>query len=305
MPRRSKPTATFMSTPTPSQLRTNADLRVLQRTMAAALMQPLTRSDGLQKSTQAEFITPNDRLTGFQRLEIYARQYWFRLLDCLHDDYPALRVLLGGNRFHKLCRDYLAAHPSTSWTLRNLGSQLPTFITEPTARDVARVEWAQTLAFDEPRKKPLLIDDLLGADPSTLRLGLQPCVIALRLDHAVDHFITAMKKTDAEVRSGASQAMSEAPTRSISVKAPRLKAEVVHLVIHRHDNTLYFKRLTREGFLMLTALRDGLTLADAIETALSEADPTTDWPAQIRDWFTEWSQLGWLIPKSKIINRKS
>lgn len=290
-----------MSTPTPKQLRTNADLRVLQRTMAAALMQPLTRSDGMQRSTQADFITPNDRMSAFERLEIYARQYWFRLLDCLYDDYPALRAVLGDRRFHKLCRDYLAAHPSTSWTLRNLGSQLPQFISDPKARDVARVEWAQTLAFDEPQKKPLHIDDLLGADPSTLRLGLQPCVITLRTDHAVDHFITAMKKSDAEVRSGASQAMSEAPTRSPIVRAPRLKAEVVHLVVHRHDNQLYFKRLPREAFLMLTALRDGLTLANAVELALSDADSATDWPALIRDWFTEWSQLGWFckpLPKS-------
>ncbi|MBL9131755.1 MAG: putative DNA-binding domain-containing protein, partial [Verrucomicrobiaceae bacterium] len=59
--------------------------------MAAALMQPLTRRDGLQKATRADFIAPNDRMSGFERLEIYARQYWFRLLDCLHDDYPALR----------------------------------------------------------------------------------------------------------------------------------------------------------------------------------------------------------------------
>lgn len=290
-----------MSTPTPKQLRTNADLRVLQRTMAAALMQPLTLSDGMPRSTQADFITPNVRMSAFERLEIYARQYWFRLLDCLYDDYPALRAVFGDRRFHKLCRDYLAAHPSTSWTLRNLGSQLPQFISDPKARDVARVEWAQTLAFDEPQKKPLHIDDLLGADPSTLRLGLQPCVIALRIDHAVDHFITAMKKSDAEVRSGASQAMSEAPTRATIVKRPRLKAEVVHLVVHRHDNQLYFKRLPREAFLMLTALRDGLTLANAVELALSDADSATDWPALIRDWFTEWSQLGWFykpLPKS-------
>ncbi len=287
-----------MSTRTPSQLRTNADLRALQRTMAAALMQPLTRGDGMKKNTQADFITPNDRLSGFQRLEIYARQYWFRLLDCLYDDYPALRALLGERRFHRLCRDYLAAHPSTSWTLRNLGSQLASFIAEPKARDVARVEWAQTLAFDEPQKKTLHLDDLLGADPSTLRLGLQPCVIALRLEYAVDHFITAMKKSATEVRSGASQAMSEAPSRAAIVKRSRLKPEVVHLVVHRHEGVLYFKRLSREAFLMLTALRDGLTLADAVEAALSAADPAIDWPAQIRDWFAEWSQLGWFCKPS-------
>ena len=293
MPKLSKLTAIFMSTHTPSQLRTNADLRQLQRTMAAALMQPLTRRDGMPDSTQVDFITPNDRMSGFERLEIYARQYWFRLLDCLYDDYPALRVFLGERRFHKLCRDYLAQHPSTSWTLRNLGSALPAFITDLKARDVARVEWAQTLAFDEALKKPLRIDDLLGADPSTLHLGLQPCVVLLQIEYAVDHFITAMKKVDADVRGSASQAMSEAPTRAKVAKAPKLKREQVHLAVHRHDNTLYFKRLAPESFAMLAALRDGLTLADAIELALAQASSDTDWPAQIRDWFTEFSQLGW------------
>lgn len=284
-----------MSTRTPSQLRTNADLRQLQRTMAAALMQPLTRQDGMHASTQVDFITPNDRMSGFERLEIYARQYWFRLLDCLHDDYPALRVFLGGRRFHKLCRDYLAQHPSTSWTLRNLGSALPAFIADFGARDIARVEWAQTLAFDEVLKKPLHMDDLLGADPSTLRLGLQPCVVLVEIDYAVDHFITAMKKNDADVRGSASQAMSEAPTRASIAKAPRLKRGRVYLVIHRHDNRLYFKRLAPESFAMLAALRDGLTLADAIELALADANPEADWPVQIREWFSEFSQLGWFI----------
>ena len=279
-----------MSTRTPKQLRTNADLRQLQRTMAAALMQPLTRRDGLQVSTQVDFITPNDRMSGFERLEIYARQYWFRLLDCLYDDYPALRVLLGERRFHQLCRDYLAQHPSTSWTLRNLGSSLPAFVTELKARDVASVEWAQTLAFDEALIKPLRIDDLLGSDPSTL---------LLQIDHAVDHFITAMKKADADVRGSASQAMSEAPTRVRIAKAPKLKRERVHLVVHRHDNQLYFKRLAPEAFAMLAALRDGLTLADAIEIALAAASPDADWPAQIRDWFTEFSQLGWFTQSSR------
>ena len=284
-----------MSTHTPPErLRTNADLRQLQRRMAAALMQPLTKQDRLRSETRADYIAPNDRMSGFERLEIYARQYWFRLLDCLYDDYPALRVFLGERRFHQLCRDYLAQHPSTSWTLRNLGAELPSFIKEPRARDIARVEWAQTLAFDEAQKKPLHVDDLLGKDPATLRLGVQPCVVLLQIGHAVDRFITVMKKTDADVRGSASQAVTEVPVRSAAARAPRLKRERVHLAVHRHDNRLYFKRLAPEAYALLCALRDGAPLAEAIESALSEASEETDWPAQIRDWFNEFSQLGWL-----------
>ena len=33
-------------------------------------------------------VKPNDRLTPLERLEIYSRSYWFRVLDCLYDDFP-------------------------------------------------------------------------------------------------------------------------------------------------------------------------------------------------------------------------
>jgi len=97
-PKHSKPTDSFISTPTPSKIRTHADLRQLQRTMAAALMQLLTRQDGMKSSTQVDFITPNDRMSGFERLEIYARQCWYRLIDCLYDENgrkrsPLMRLL--------------------------------------------------------------------------------------------------------------------------------------------------------------------------------------------------------------------
>ena len=48
------------------------------------------------------FIKPNDRLSSFERLEIYNRVYWFRVLDCLYDDYPGLRAVLGERKFMKL-----------------------------------------------------------------------------------------------------------------------------------------------------------------------------------------------------------
>lgn len=280
-------------------MKTLDDLRELQRTMADALMQPLTRHDSLRRTTRAEFIKPNDCMSGFERLEIYARQYWFRLLDCLYDDYSALRALLGERRFHRLCHDYLAAHPSTSWTLRDLGSRLPQFITDPKARDVARVEWAQTLAFDEAQRPPLDTASLTRSDPATLRLGLQPCVVLVQIDHAVDHFITTMKNSDVDARGAPNRAITMRPARTLNQHRPALKRERVNLAVHRHDNRLYFKRLTSEAFYLLTALRDGLTLVDAVECALAHnASTNIDWPAQIRDWFAEFTQLGWLTEDS-------
>jgi Putative DNA-binding domain len=110
--KRSKPTnsATNSSPRPPRQISTRAQLRELQRVMAAALFRPLTPQWGMQKhwtdgsgmhDVAAEFIKPNDRLSSFERLEIYNRQYWFRVLDCLYDDYPGLRAILGERKFMK------------------------------------------------------------------------------------------------------------------------------------------------------------------------------------------------------------
>ena len=72
----------------------------------------------------AEFVKPNDRLTALERLEIYNRQYWFRVLDSLDEDFPGLRAIVGRRAFDRLSRAYMAECPSQSFTLRNLGSRL-------------------------------------------------------------------------------------------------------------------------------------------------------------------------------------
>ncbi len=116
---------------------TRRALHQLQRLMARAVMRPLTRRDRMQvkwidgRPTEIvvnQFIKPNDRLTSFERLEIYNRQYWFRLRDCFYDDYPGLRAVLGDKQFERLADEYLAKNPSRSFTLRNLGSRLVKFL---------------------------------------------------------------------------------------------------------------------------------------------------------------------------------
>ncbi len=270
------------------------DLRQLQTRMAAALMQPLNRQDRLKRQTKADFIKSNDRLSSFQRLEIYARQYWFRLLDCLYDDYPALRTYLGASKFIRLCESYLAKHPSSSWTLRNLGSGLPAFIKESGARDIAKVEWAQTLAFDELGLPPLCMEDLMQVDPMHLRLSLQPCVLLLELDHAADRFITSIGKSMFDTRAGASQAKLSQRVNDPILRRPPLKKENVHLVVHRHQNQLYFKRLDRGAWSLLASLRDGSTLQDAVQTAFETSKSSaSEFAQQVQLWFAEYTQLGW------------
>jgi len=311
--------ATNTSPRPPREINSRAQLRELQRVMTGALFRPLNSKWGMQKQwtdgapmerVAAEFIKPNDRLSSFERLEIYNRQYWFRILDCLYDDYPGLRAVVGERRFMKLATAYLSRYPSDSYTLRDLGNRLEQFLREEPqwsapreelALDMVRFEWAQVVGFDGPANPPVTPDDILDTPASKLRLSLQPYLSLLELKFAVDDFLIAIKKRDSDVLRGeASNAMDGAPkavTRRKRVRLPKL--EKIYLAVHRHDNVLYYKRLDPEAFAILRSLAGGATVEDACVEAVTEGERTDiDWSAQIKEWFDTWSALGWFCRKS-------
>jgi hypothetical protein len=303
------------SKPKLREVRSRADLLGLQRAMASAIFRPLTPRWRMQNQLEdgrdaraevSEFIRPNDRLTSFERLEIYNRQYWFRLLDCLYEDYPGLLAVLGERRFLKCVRAYLARYPSDSFALRDLGSRLEQFLLEEPrwssprealALDMVRFEWAQVVAFDAASKPAITTDDILDTPPEKLRLELQPYLSLLKLHYAVDDFLIALKKRATDgLRGEASNAVESAPKATRRKKRLRLPARAdVYLAVHRHDNRLYFKRLEPEAFAILSSLKRGMTVADACLEAISSSDRTdADWAPRIQGWFQNWAALGWL-----------
>lgn len=288
--------------------------------MATAVFRPLNTRDGMQSrwtdgrsmSSVAEgFIKPNDRLSSFERLEIYNRVYWFRVLDCLYDDYPGLRAIVGEKNFMKLATAYLAKYPSASFTLRNLGQRLEKFLreepkwiapNEELALDMARFEWAQVVAFDDAARPKLTTDDVLDTPPAKLRFALQPYLSLLELNFAVDKFFLAIKKREGDVlRDEASNTFESMPQAPVRKRRPRLpKRERVHLVVHRYDNMLYYKRLEPEAFAILCGLQKGITVEKACVAALARSTRTgVDWGRQIQEWFHDWSALGWFCRPDK------
>jgi hypothetical protein len=292
-------------------------LKELQTLMASALFRPLTAEDRMQPrwidgSSMAavadRFIKPNDRLSAFERLEIYNRVYWFRVLDCLYDDYPGLRAIVGEKKFMELATAYLAKYPSVSFTLRNLGERLEKFLREEPqwiaphkemALDMTRFEWAQVVAFDDAAFPPTTTDEILDTPRSKLRLGLQPYLSLLELSYAVDKFFIAVQKRDADVlrdeASNTFEAMPQAERRRRKARLPR--REHIQVAVHRYDNALYYKRLEPEAFAILRALRGGMTVEKACTNAVAKsARKNVDWATRIKEWFDDWSSLGWFCP---------
>ncbi len=278
--------------------------------MTGVLFTPLTPGDHMQRSFRgrpmrevaASFIKPNDRLTSFERLEIYNRQYWYRTLDSLYEDFPGLRSVLGEAAFMRLAEAYLTKHPSTSFSMRNLGHGLEKFIRAnpkyagrrlALVLDMVRLEWAQIEAFDNASLPALSSDDFLDTPLHRLRVRLQPHVMLLQADYPVDNLVLAAKNAESGMRGEASNAMDEAAEHIPQAAIPLPKREALALAVHRHDNTVYFKRLEPEAFAIVKALRDGATVTAACERALRRADPSTDWAEKVRAWFSNWAQLGW------------
>jgi len=281
---------------------------VISRPLTAGNRMQPRWSDGRATSVVAGAIAkPNDRLTSFERLEIYNRMYWFRVLDSLYDDCPGLRAVLGDRKFIRLAEAYLVKHPSGSFTLRNLPSRLAAFIraepryTRPHTAlcyDLARFEWARVEVFDTAARPVFTIDGLLDVPPARhgrLRFELQPYLQLLRLDYPVDDFILAVKKREAELlRGDASNAPSTLrQLRESKVRRPARARTFV--AVHRLNSRIYFKRLEPAAHRILLALRAGATLEQALATGIPRARKSrVDWAARVQAWFRIWMELGWL-----------
>ncbi|MGA2849627.1 MAG: DNA-binding domain-containing protein [Terracidiphilus sp.] len=286
------------------------NLETLQREMAAAIMQPLTpdedmrpvASDGRSMSqVAASFIAPNSQLSPFERLEIYNRQYWYRVLSALAEDFPALRAVVGAAAFDALSVAYLTAHPSHSFSLRNLGSRLAEWLAahpqyagrrHRLAVDVARIEWAFVESFDNAERDPLTLDQIATLDAAS-RLALQPHLQLIALDYPADDLVLALHDHEKRQTSEAGVKSSEMPSEP--AKLPKLRRRSTWLASHRVDFSVYYRRLQREEFLTLAAIREGLPLVDAIEAGFANSPkPESRRPQQIRGWFANWAELGWI-----------
>jgi hypothetical protein len=284
-----------------------------QRRMAEDVSRPLTMDFAMQdfspdgtsvQEIAARYIKPNDRLSSFERLEIYNRQYWFRVSGAVSEDYPALSAVLGQERTEELILAYLKENPSTSFTLRDLGAKLPSWLDEhpelvgsrhALAVDVARLEWAYIEAFDGPALPPLDPVEFSRLVPTSI-LALQPHLQLLALRYAVDEVVLGVHK-DRPVNDIVSNAVTDRK-KSKRIRVPRLKRSPTFLAIHRFQDSVYYRRIGSEAFLLLSAVNEGDPISSVVDRAMRASKlPALEQAARIRECFALASELGWLTAK--------
>lgn len=263
-----------------------------QREFFSALLKPLRgrsrRSTDLPASGEPHdpaFLATADRLLRqsptllpAECLELYHRQYWFRILDSLEEDFPGLIRLIGKDAFWQIAEDYLLENPSRSFTLRHLGDRLPEFlrkhIADPAlqrrAVAVAEIECARMAVFEAADAEPVSPERIAGGTPITL----DPAVILLTQQANASDWLhdDACAWRDDEFHC----AVWRTPTHGM-----------------RHTS------ISSGQFHMLNRIReDPMTLGEWL--AVSEHDVPD--PETLTAWFSDWREREWFVAPTQTPN---
>jgi hypothetical protein len=253
-------------------------LRELQRWFASVATHP----QGLLEGQRLErLLTPGPQLSARERLQIYNDGYFARLLECLADDYPAVRYALGEDDFAQLARAYIAQFPSRSPSLNAYGKPMAAFcrtLSQPWAdfaADLARLEWALVEIVHEPISTGLTSETLAALPPSrwqAARLVPSRCLRVLSFDYPVNHFFQAFRDEQSP----------DVPARAASSTA-----------VYRQGQALWRMDLDPRAALLLEDLVAGAPLAAAVAALEGRSRAAGDELAQLLpQWLGSWVQSG-------------
>jgi hypothetical protein len=243
--------------------------------VGAALAALPDRRRALPEGVDA-WVRGDERLGAVERLEVYARMYFFRLLDCLAEDFPAVHAVVGHERFHVLVRDYLECHPSTSRSVRSLGRFFAQFLDghafgaePPFAADLARFEWALLEAFDARDAAPLAAEHLKSVPMEQwpdLRLALTPSLRIIEAGAPVQEVWTAVTK-------------GQSP--------PTITGQRTVIRIWREDLRVFHRVIGDVELVALRVIERGTTFAAACEAA-SELVGEDEAPLEVARLLERW-----------------
>jgi hypothetical protein len=185
-----------------------AELSAIERQLWRLIVAPSGVASILEELGDAEAqalarrVSGDASLSAVDRLGVYANAYFYRIRDCLAENFETLHAALGAEYFHDLVTAYLIVHPPRHPSLRFAGDRLADYLLDapsaepfrsrlPWAADLARLEWALRFSFDAADASVVSREDLAAIDPqgwADLRFIFQPAYTLLKLAWPVDHY---------------------------------------------------------------------------------------------------------------------
>jgi hypothetical protein len=141
-----------------------SELQTLQQRMLQAVLS--ARAPRLRE------LRSDETADAASRMDVYRRGYRVRLRDALVIEFPGLS-LLAGRRFNHLLESYVDTHPSGHYNIRWHGAGLQAFLEyglpwreRPELAEMARLDWAISIAFDTVDEDVIGAADLSAVPPS-------------------------------------------------------------------------------------------------------------------------------------------
>jgi hypothetical protein len=253
-------------------------LERLQRWMQSAVVDPGSEPDALV----GEVILPSRMLTPAERVEIYHGMYPLRMHDALAADYPGLEHFLGPRAFRRLVAEYVAAHPSVSYSLNPLGRHLPEFVATASAvkraefcAELARVELAVTEVFDAEETPAMTAEQIAAVPPEAWENARLVPIAALRL-------LALITNANAYLQT----------VRDEDHDHPKPRKKATWVVVYRRDFAVYRQELSHAAHDLLADLIAGQALGDAVSAALARGGKRAPREDELFRWFREWVSGG-------------
>lgn len=204
-----------------------------------------------RKTSLAGKIVPGGKLTAKKAIRVYQQGYVVRLTDAIAANYEALWYALGDKKFFKLCDDYRAAHPSTTYNLNRYGDKLPAFVAKKFPKlaylhHLAKFEWLLFEVFNAAEDSAAF--DLSKVDAEKDVFVFQPSVRLFRSPFRIYDLWRNRKKLPRGY-------------------APKNFASDEFVLLYKHEHRHYFAVLTKNQFAILRFLLKGKTITHAIVAA--------------------------------------
>jgi hypothetical protein len=280
-------------------------LEQIQRWMQSVIMHPGGVAEGVESAAARQHIdlaatgidsvvSRSAALDSVERMEIYARAYYARLVECMEAEFPVVSRSVGEDLFQEFAVGYLERYPSRSYTLNHLGAHFADYLAETFPHedpesaslafliDLARLEWHFNEVFDGPgaEQAALLNADQLSQiapqDWADLRLVPVPCLRLAQLDYPVQDYYRAVRDN--------ADAQPPQPGKT-------------RLAITRREYIVRHYPVSVTQYAILAEILAGANMGQAVEraAALADAERLAQLAEQLRAWFRFWSAEGFFL----------
>jgi len=252
---------------------------------------PTTRDD------LDQLIEGDDRLSAAERLEIYANAYFYRILDCLKEDFPATLATLGADNFHNLVTGYLIEYPPTEPSIAYAGRYMSEFLRHhplserwPFIAELARLERTVTEVFHAAEAEPLSAETMRSVAPEdwpALMMRTHPALAIVDCEWRVDELLR-------QIETNAVAAVENEPTLDAPAHAPN------SILVWRHNSQVDYRALKHPERLALELASTGASFAAICESVAGAPEDNSVAPvALINRLLARWVEDGLLVLADK------